>query len=293
MTRYWNALCLGLLVWSPLLAQPVAKPIALHPDNPRYFTWLGEPTILITSGEHYGALLNLDFDYRAYFAELKRHGLNHTRTFSGVYRENSAAFNITDNTLAPKPNRFVCPWARGDQPGYADGGNKFDLTRWDPAYFQRLHDLMAEARKHGIVVELTLFCPMYNDDLWKMSPMNAHNNVNGIGTCPREELYTLKHKELLEAHRAVTRKIVSELRDYDNLYYEVCNEPYFGGVTMDWQHAIVDTIVEAEKDFPARHLISLNVANGRQKVERPHASVSIFNFHYCVPPDTVAMNYGL
>ena len=31
-------------------------------------------------------------------------------------------------------------------------------------------------------------------------------------------------------------------------------------------------------DFPARHLISLNIANGRKKVERPHPAVSIFNF---------------
>ncbi len=37
-----------------------SAPIALHPDNPHYFIWRGEPTILITSGEHYGALLNLD-----------------------------------------------------------------------------------------------------------------------------------------------------------------------------------------------------------------------------------------
>jgi hypothetical protein len=62
---------------------------------------------------------------------------------------------------------------------------------------------------------------------------------------------------------------------------------------MDWQHKIVETIVETEKDFPAKHLISMNIANGRKKIEKPHPAVSIFNFHYCVPPDTVAMNYGL
>jgi hypothetical protein len=37
----------------------------------------------------------------------------------------------------------------------------------------------------------------------------------------------------------------------------------------------------------------LNVSNGRRKVENPHSAVSIFNFHYCVPPDTVAMNFEL
>ncbi len=44
---------------------------ALHPDNPHYFLWRGEPTVLVTSGEHYGAVLNLDFDYVAYLDELQ------------------------------------------------------------------------------------------------------------------------------------------------------------------------------------------------------------------------------
>ena len=55
----------------------------------------------------------------------------------------------------------------------------------------------------------------------------------------------------------------------------------------------MDAILQAQKDLPNKHLISLNIANGRKKVEDPHPGVSIFNFHYCVPPDTVAMNYGL
>ena len=268
-------------------------PIALHPNNPHYFIWRGEPTILITSGEHYGALLNLDFDYVKYFDELQSKGLNHTRTFSGAYRELPSSFGITDNPLAPKPNRYVCPWIRSDRPGYYDGGNKFDLTKWDPAYFERLRDFMLHAQKRGVVVEFTLFCPMYRDELWKACPMNAANNVNGIGKCQREEVYTLRHKDLLHVQIALTKKTVDELRDFDNLYYEVCNEPYFGGVTVPWQHEIVDTIVQAEREFPRKHLISMNIANGRKKVEKPHPAVSIFNFHYCVPPDTVAMNYGL
>ena len=73
----------------------------------------------------------------------------------------------------------------------------------------------------------------------------------------------------------------------------MCNEPYFGGVTMEWQHRIVDEIVAVEKDFEHRHLISLNVANGSQLIENPHPAVSIFNFHYCYPPDAVAMNFAL
>ena len=286
------ALCCGPFS-SDIRADRRHKPIALHADNPHYFTWRGEATILITSGEHYGALLNLDFDYAAYFDELQANGLNHTRTFSGAYRELPSSFGISDNPLAPKPNRYICPWLRSDRPGYHDGGNKFDLTKWDPAYFGRLKDFMTQAAARGVVVELTLFCPMYREELWQACPMNTANNINDIGRCPREEVYTLEHPDLLAVQIALTRKIVEELRDFDNLYYEVCNEPYFGGVTVPWQHRIVDTIVRTEKDLPARHLISMNIANGSRRVKNPHADVSIFNFHYCVPPDAVAANYDL
>ena len=124
----------GHFLWVGLIAFVSAcgvlqaqTPLALHPDNPHYFLWQGAPTLLVTSGEHYGGVLNLDFDYVRYFDELQRNKLNLTRTFSGVYRETSAAFGITDNTLAPLPERFICPWARSQTPGYAEGGNKFDL----------------------------------------------------------------------------------------------------------------------------------------------------------------------
>jgi hypothetical protein len=232
-----------LAILGPAAVWGTEPPVALHPDNPHYFLWRGEDVVLITSGEHYGAVLNLDFDYVRYFDELQRNKLNHTRTFSGLYREIASSFGITDNTLAPLPERFICPWARSATAGYADGGNKFDLSQWDPAYFTRLHDFMAQAQKRGIVVELNLFCPMYEDALWAVCPLHPDNNVNGTPACPREEVFTLKHPALLDIQLAMTRKLVQELQPYDNLYYEICNEPYFGGVTMEWQHRIIDEIV--------------------------------------------------
>ena len=33
---------------------PAGGPIRLHPENPHYFLFRGRPTVLITSGEHYG-----------------------------------------------------------------------------------------------------------------------------------------------------------------------------------------------------------------------------------------------
>ena len=78
---------LGAFLVLPALA---ARPLALHPDNPHYFLLRGKPTVLITSGEHYGAVLNLDFDFAKYLDTLARDGLNLTRTFAGAYCEPAA-----------------------------------------------------------------------------------------------------------------------------------------------------------------------------------------------------------
>ena len=291
-------LVLVLAVASPtfhsLVAGAAEAPLSLDPDNPHYFLFRGKPTILITSGEHYGAVLNQDFDYRKYLDTLARDGLNGTRTFSGAYCETPGNFNIMSNTLAPLPGRFLCPWARSSTPGYANGGNKFDLKKWDTAYFERLKAFVRYAGRRGVIVELNLFCPFYDESQWKLSPMNAANNVNGVGAVARTNVYTLdRNGGLLTIQDAMVRKLVTELKGFDNLYYEICNEPYFGGVTLEWQKHIADTIAETEKGFDARHLISQNVANGKAKVENPFPQVSIFNFHYASPPDTVALNYGL
>ncbi len=283
----------GLLVLAsaaPALAQH--GPIRLHPDNPHYFSFRGRPTILITSGEHYGAVLNRDFDYVRYLDELKVRGFNLTRTFSGVYREIPGSFKIESNTLAPRPDRYLAPWPRSGTPGAADG-NKFDLSKWNADYFARLKDFLAQAGQRGIVVEFVLFCPFYEESMWKVNPMNAANNVNGIGKVKRTEVYTTKHPDLLALHERFVRKVVEELKEFDNLYYEVCNEPYFGGVTMAWQERIIAAIVDAEKGFKARHLIAQNIANRSARVKDPNKHVSILNFHYATPPVAVAENYAL
>jgi hypothetical protein len=276
------------------LCSSLAAPLALHPINPRYFVYEGKPLAIITSAEHYGAVVNLEFEYKKYLDTLAAEGMNNTRTFSGAYVEPMGAFNIARNTLAPAEGKFIAPWARSGTPGYANGGNKFNLQKWDTNYFARLRDFVRHAQKAGVIVEMNLFCPFYEDSQWKLSPMNAANNINGVGNVARTNVYTLdKSGGLLQVQEAMVRKIVAELNEFDNLYYEICNEPYFGGVTLAWQHRIAETIADAEKDMPKKHLISRNVANGSAKIDQPHPAISIYNFHYANPPTAVELNYDL
>jgi len=116
------------------IAPALAQPIKLHPANPHYFLFNGRPTILITSAEHYGAVVNKDFDYVPYLDTLQSYGMNYTRIYMGAMFEPQGKF-IKGNPLGPKPWSLVVPWARSNQPGYLFGGNKFDLDKWNPEYF--------------------------------------------------------------------------------------------------------------------------------------------------------------
>ena len=284
---------LGLILIAVALARAAGaqdKPLALHPDNPHYFLFRGKPAVLIGSTEHYGAVMNLDIDYVTYLDTLQKDGLNLTRTFSGTYHEIPGSFGITENTLSP--TNYIGPWARTATGGAADGGNKFDLAKYDDKYFARLKDFLTQAGKRGVVVEYVLFCTLYNDALWNVNPMNPKNNVNAVADPGRTEVFTLKHKDLLAFQEAFVRKTVAELNGFDNVYFEICNEPYFAGVADDWQAHIAQVIVDAEKELPNRHLIAQNIANDRKKVDKATPGVSILNFHYATPPETVAMNYG-
>jgi hypothetical protein len=277
-------------------AASAADPIRLHPANPHYFEFRGKPAVLVTSGEHYGAVLNLDFDYKRYLETLASDRLNLTRVFTGAYREGPGSFNITANTLAPAHDRFIAPWPRTDVPGALDGLAKFDLTRWNDAYFARLKNFMKEASARGVVVELAMFCPYYRDEMWNLSPLNAGNNVNGIGNYKREEVFLLKDPAMQRIQDALVRKIIAELREFDNLMYEISNEPYAHKlIPAEWERHIAKVISEAEAGFPARqrHLITQNISNGSRKIEDPNPIVSVFNFHYSRPPQSVALNRDL
>lgn len=286
------ALC-RVLMCAAMAAAPVRgdEALRLHPQNGRYFEIHGRAAVLVGSGEHYGAVIHTDFDYIRYLDETRACGLNLVRVFSGAYREIPGKFDIADNTLAVPAGRFLAPWARSTTPGALDGGRKFDLTRWDAAYFHRLRDFVKQAGARGIFVEFTFFCPFYDEDLWNASPMNPANHINGAGAAGAAACHRLDD-DLLPYQKALVRKCAEELRNHPNVYFEIINEPYQGGVPLDWQHAMVDEIVAAEASFPVKHLIAMNVANGSAAITEPHPAVSIFNFHYATP-DAVLLNLGL
>ena len=202
-----------------------AQPVSLHPENPHYLLYHGEPVIIISSGEHYGAVINLDFDFIKYLNTLQKEGMNYSRLFSGFYMETPEQFGIKFNSLAPNPLRLSIPWARSSEAGYKNGGNKFNLDIWDEEYFSRLKLFVGEAGKRNIIVEMVLFTSIYNEENWKINPFNPSNNINKINLNDFRKVNTISDTLILDYQDKMVRKIIRELNSFDNLIYEIQNEP--------------------------------------------------------------------
>lgn len=314
-----------LAITAPLLcAQPSsvhATPIQLDPKNPHYFLYQGKITPLISSGEHYGAVMNLDVDFHRYLDTIQAAGFNYTRLFGGSYIEVPAkSFGIQRNDLAPAPNRLLIPWARSTSSGYAGGGNKFDLDQWDLEYFKRFHDFLADAEKHGIVVEISLFSSQYNDAQWAVSPFNQANNINQTDLADWKKVNTPNNGKVLTYQERYTRKLVHEANAFPNVIFEIQNEPWSDrpvltdvvnpflfpparnqypnsvdlpdSESMAWQTHVAEWITSEEASLPNKHLIAQNYCNFVESVRQTIPGVGIVNFHYAYP-EAVTFNYGL
>lgn len=315
-------MCLSLLCPAMAFGQSGNTPVAirLHPGNPHYFLFQGRAVALIGSGEHYGAVFNGDFDYRKYLATLEAEGMNYTRVFGGSYVEvPGKSFGILRNDLAPASGKFVAPWARSDAAGYAGGGNKFDLEKWNPEYFSRLHEFLAEADRRGIVVEITLFSSQYGEAQWAMSPFHHDNNINQTDSIDWKKLNTLENGNILAHQERYVRKLVQEANAYPNVILEIANEPWsdravlanvvnpylFAGrdqypnsvdlpdeMTMAWQRRVAEWIASEETKLANRHLIAQNCCNFVYPMRETIPGVSVLNFHYAYP-EAAVLNYGL
>ncbi|HEV2447289.1 MAG TPA: hypothetical protein VGS58_15255 [Candidatus Sulfopaludibacter sp.] len=305
--------CVALVLAATACSAPAADPIRLHPGNPHYFEFRGKAVALVTSGEHYGSVINEAFDYRRYLAALAADGLNYTRLFGGSYIEiPGRSFGIRRNNLAPEPGRFVAPWEKS--------GDKFDLQHWNPKFFERYHDFLAEASKLGIVVEVTLFSSYYQEAHWTIGPFNPANNVNATDAIDWRKLHTLENGNILAWQERYARKLVGEAREFDNVIFEIQNEPWSDrgrlasvvnpylqppardrypnsidladALSAAWQARVAQWIDSEESRLPRKHLVAQNYANFGFPAAGLAPGVSIVNFHYAYPT-AVEANYGL
>src|SRR5947207_7825376 len=61
--------------------QSLSTPLAIHPDNPKYFLFRGKPLVLVAATEHYGSVINRRFDFSLYLREAAAKRQTVTRLF--------------------------------------------------------------------------------------------------------------------------------------------------------------------------------------------------------------------
>src|SRR6266540_1318540 len=223
-----------------------AGPLTVSEANPRYFTIASgnaadRKAVYLTGSHiwnnfHDGMGPGSDcaetpeqLDYDAYLEFLKDHGHNFIRLWRWEQFKSQAAGGSYHLCMTPQP------WPRSGPGTATDGKPKFDLSKFDKAYFDRLHDRVIAAGNEGIYVAVMLFDGFAlhlspAPDNVEGHPFHAANNVNGVGITSIVDYQVLPLDPRVQALQAAyLRKVVDTLHDLPNLLWEVANESSGGG----------------------------------------------------------------
>jgi hypothetical protein len=225
--RVWRAIvtttCLLLLI---PVATSANGPLRVHPGNPRYFTdAAGEAIYLI--GLH--TWVNVQdggrefpppkFNYDQYLDLLDKHNHNFTRlwTWEGAVWRMPNSSGIWIDPL---------PFQRTGPGKATDGRQKFDLTRFNDEFFERVRARAIAAGDRGIYAGIMLFqgfsvsrkSEKRRGSPWTYHPLNRANNVNGVDGDPDGdgegyETHELQIAEVTRIQEAYVRKVVDTVGD--------------------------------------------------------------------------------
>jgi hypothetical protein len=256
--------------WMPTAAAdaaPARGPLRVHPANRRYFTDGSGKVVFLTGSHTWGNLQDYTYgtkpsppplDFDAYLAFLERHHHNFFRLWAWESAWNPGALQ---STTAYDPMPYQRPG-----PGKAlDGKPKFDLTRFNPAYFDRLRARVRAAGRRGMYVSVMLFQGFSiegkgNDggDPWQGHPFHPRNNVNGLdGGGAR--VHTLARAAVTGYQEAYVRKVIGTVSDLDNVLYEITNEDTGGAANTAWQVHMLRFIQKVEAGRPKQHPVGMTV----------------------------------
>ncbi|MCA9413032.1 MAG: hypothetical protein KC944_17585 [Candidatus Omnitrophica bacterium] len=250
-------------------------PLTVHPVNPRYFSDGTGKAVYLTGSHVWNNFVDWgvgdpppEFDHEAFIAWLKEKNHNFVR---GWVWENTR-FKETSQVTSDWRNAPI-PWARSDQPGAHDGGNKFDLTEISQDYLDRVRERCIAYGENGIYVGVMLFQPINygkkrgarlreEEYDWWCHPFHETNNINGIdGDTDNDgqgwEIGLLPDgggiQEVFDLQIRYVEKMIDTLNDLDNIVWEIGNESRL--ISNDWQEAIIDRIKTYESTLPKQHLV--------------------------------------
>jgi len=246
----------GQVVYAATTIAPATEPLSTLPSRSRYFvTSHGDPVYLTGSHTHLNLVDRPGEDpalaFETYLEFLKHHNHNFTKLW------------------AQEDTRHVpLPYVRVGPSKASDGKPKFDLTRLNQVYFDRLRARVTAAGREGIYVAVMLFNgwsvegKVSRRDVWSKHPFHSANNVNGIDGDPngdREgvEVQTLKIPAVTAIQEAYVRKVIDSINDLDNVLYEISNESTGTVENTAWQHHFIEFIRNTERKKSKQHPVGM------------------------------------
>jgi hypothetical protein len=254
-------------------------PLFVNPDNRRYFTdgvkVNGKYRSIYLTGAHTWCNLidcgNTNppeaFDYERYLDFMQANHYN----FFRLWRAENARGGEADVNFWFDP----MPYQRSDECCAFDGGNKFDLEKFNQSYFDRMRERVIEAQERSLYVSVMLFdgwsveSKFNGHNPWIGHPYKLENNVNNIngdvnGNGQGEDTHILTGSPVTALQEAYVRKVIDTVNDLDNVLYEISNEspgdnpstPEMDG-SKDWQYHMIGVVREYEATKPKQHPVGM------------------------------------
>lgn len=272
-----------------LLSQPLPKfrlkamhgPLRVSSINPRYFIDANGKAVYLTGSHTWQNLQDSGrsnpppkFDYERYLDFLEANNHNFFRLWTWEQARWSLDSPSDTYWFSPMPYQRVGP-------GLAlDGLPKFDVTKFNQDYFDRLRERVVEAGNRGIYVSVMLFngWSVVSDkgvpdgkSPWQGHPFNRANNINGIdgdldGDSSGEETHQLVLPRVTAIQEAYIRKVIDTVNDLDNVLYEISNESDVN--STQWQYHFIKFVKNYEAEKPKHHPVGMTVEypNGNNAV---------------------------
>jgi hypothetical protein len=242
-------------------------PLKVSSANSRYFTDSFGRIVYLTGFHTWANLQDADrfdpprrFDFDRYLAYLQYYHHNFIRLWT-MEQANWVPSRPYDFRIEPTP------YLRSG-PGVAlDGKPKFDVSRFNEVYFQRLRERIKVAGEHGMYVSVMLFNGWSVEkkgnrweDPWRGHPLHRENNINGLDGDPRRsgtgsDVHALGDPRIREAQERYVAKVIDAVNDLDNVLFEICNECHDGSV--EWQYHMIRFVHRVESATPKQHPVGM------------------------------------
>jgi hypothetical protein len=264
------------VLWTGALLCPVHGsefngPLRVSQENPRYFTDNSGKAIYLTGSHHWYNLVDMgptdpppQFDNQAYLDWMV--GYHHN--FMRLWTWELTTWDTHQNNPKNQNQRTFhhvspLPWPRTGPGKAADGKPRFDVTKFNPDYFNRLRTRVISAGEKGIYVSVMLFegwGVQRITDGFLAHPFHQKNNINQINGDQNSDGHGLEIHELAipvitNVQEAYIKEVIDTVNDLDNVLYEISNENH--PESSAWQYHMIDFIQTYERDKPKQHPVGM------------------------------------